>query len=83
MHSRVVAVLAGQEHVIGDFMPTEVIVVSGREIDDFPFQARKTRVGPGSVRFPERLTGVTGSLKKTVAVTLYDTFSRVAVFDVE
>ncbi|HUO28560.1 MAG TPA: glycoside hydrolase family 36 protein [Bryobacteraceae bacterium] len=84
MHSRVVAALAGHAHVIGDFTPSEVIVVSGREIDDFLLQAQKReavrdRFGSG---FRTLLTGVAPSLKKTVAVTVYDAFPAVAIFEV-
>jgi len=80
----VVAVLAGHQHVIGDFTPSEVIVVSGRQIDDFPLQEQKRepvrdRLGPG---FRTTLIGATTSLKKTVTVTVYDAFPRVAIFAV-
>src|ERR1035441_10224674 len=53
MHSRVVAVLAGQERVIGDFTPSEFIRVSGRDVTDFSLEDQKRgpvrdRLGPGS-----------------------------------
>src|SRR5579862_6016917 len=52
MHSRVVAVLGGREHVIGSFTPSEFIVVSGREVRDFSLEAQKhdsirDPLGPG------------------------------------
>src|SRR5580700_4112342 len=84
MHSRVVALLAGQERVIGDFTSSEFIRVSGREVADFSLQDQKRepvrdRLGPGSQTI---LTGIAPSLKKTVTVTVYDAFPRTAIFEV-
>jgi alpha-galactosidase len=84
LHSRVVALLAGHEHVIGDFTPSEAIAVSGRNVGDFSLQAQKResvqdRLGSGSRAV---LTGIAPSLKKTVSVTVYGAFPRVAIFDV-
>ena len=84
MHSRVVAVLAGKERVIGDFSPSEFIRVSGRDVTDFALQGQKR----GSVRdqlgsgYRTVLTGIAPSLKKTVSVTVYDAFPRMAIFEV-
>ena len=66
MHSRVVAVLAGQEHVIGDFAPSEFIRVSGRDVTDFALQDQKRgpvrdQLGSGSRTV---LTGIAPSLMK-------------------
>jgi alpha-galactosidase len=85
MHSRVVAVLRGPERVVGDFMPSESIRVSGNEINDVSLQKQSRhpvhdRLGAG---FRTVLTGTAPSLKKTVIVTVYDQFPRMAFFDVE
>src|SRR5215469_9641177 len=83
MHSRVVAVL-GQARVVGDFTPSEFISASGNEITDFRLQ-KQTRepvqdsLGAG---FQTTITGTASSLRKTVAVTVYDRFPRMAFFDV-
>src|ERR1019366_3408498 len=84
MHSRVVAVRAGQESVIRDFTPSEFIRVSGRDVTDFSLQQQKRgpirdQLGPGSRTI---LTGIAPPLRKTVTVTVYDAFPRIAVFEV-
>ena len=85
MHSRVVAVLGGQQRVVGDFAPSESIRVSGIGIADFALQKQthariRDRLGAGVRTI---LTGLASSLKKTVIVTMYDQFPRIAFFDVE
>jgi alpha-galactosidase len=85
MHSRVIAVLGGRERVVGDFTASESIRVSGNEISDFSLQKQnrepiRDRMGAG---FRTVLTGTASSLKKTVIVTVYDQFPRMAFFDVE
>src|SRR5436190_3440845 len=85
MHSRVVATFAGQERAVGNFRPSESIGVSGNEIRDFSLQ-KQTRepirdsLGAG---FRTVITGTASPLKKTVVVTVYDQFPRMAFFDVE
>ena len=84
MHSRVVAVLAGQQRVIGDFTPSESIRVSGRDVTDFSLQDQKRapvldQLGAGSRTV---LTGIAASLRKAVTVTVYDAFPRTAIFEV-
>ncbi len=85
MHSRLIAVFGGRQRVIGDFTPSESIRVSGNEIKDFTLQRHTRepvhdRLGTG---FRTVVTGRASSLKKTVAVTVYDRFPRMAFFDVE
>src|SRR5690242_12477967 len=85
MHSRVIAVLGGQERPVGDFTASESLRVSGNKIQDFALQ-KQTRepirdlLGAG---FRTVITGTASALKKTVAVTVYDRFPRMAFFDVE
>ncbi|HYM05051.1 MAG TPA: glycoside hydrolase family 36 protein [Terriglobales bacterium] len=85
MHSRLVAVLGGQERVLGDFTPSESISVSGNEITDFHLQKQarepvRDNLGAG---FRTTITGTASSLEKTVAVTVYDRYPRMAFFDVQ
>jgi alpha-galactosidase len=84
MHSRVVALRAGQERVIGDFTPSEFIRVSGRDVTDFSLEDQKRgpvrdQLGSG---YRTILTGIAPSLKKVVTVTVYDAFPRTAIFEV-
>jgi alpha-galactosidase len=85
MRSRVIAVLDGREHSIGAFTPSETIQVSNANIPDFSIVAHRQesvrdQLGSGSRTV---VTGTAGSLKKVEAVTIYDAFPRVAIFDVE
>jgi hypothetical protein len=84
MHSRVVASLGGRERVIGEFTPSEYVRVSGRDVTDFTLQDQKgkpvrDRLGAGSQTV---IAGTASSLKKTVTITVYDAFPRLAFFDV-
>jgi alpha-galactosidase len=85
MHSRVVALLGGQERAVGDFTPSESIRISGADIKDFSLQKQThepvhDRLGTG---LRTAITGTASSLQKTVAVTVYDRFPRMAFFEVE
>ena len=84
MHSRVVATIGSKERAIGDFMPSESIRVSGKEVVDFSLQSQKRETVSDALGGGSRtvLTGTAASLKKTVAVTVYDAFPRMAFFDV-
>ena len=84
MHSRVVARLGAQDRVAGDFTPSEFIRISGHDVTDFALHGQKSepvrdRLGSG---FRTMITGTAPSLKKTVTVTVYDEFPRMAFFDV-
>ncbi|MFN7996639.1 MAG: glycoside hydrolase family 36 protein [Bryobacteraceae bacterium] len=84
MRSRVVALFDGKEHVLGDFTPSEFIRVAGQDLTEFSLQNQhsgpvRDRMGAGTRTV---LTGNSGSLKKTVTVTVYDAYPRMAVFDV-
>jgi alpha-galactosidase len=85
LHSRVVAKFEGRETAIGDFAPSESVTVAGKEIRDFALHD----VRRGSVRDAMgagqrvTLTGAAPSLKKIVAVTTYDEFPQMAVFEVQ
>jgi alpha-galactosidase len=81
LHSRLVARFGGAEIVLGDFKPTEFVVVSGKEITEFSLKATERNTiederGRG-VRVIVR--GETGPLRKEVTVTFYDDFPAMAV----
>jgi alpha-galactosidase len=85
MRTRIVAIIGGRERSVGNFTPSESILVSGKEIDEFSLQGHvrkpaRDRLGSG---FQTVVTGSAPGLKKTVAVTVYDRFPRMAFFDVE
>lgn len=84
LHSRVVARLGGGEIALGPFAPTETIAVAGNEVKDFAFGGRtqesiRDNFGAGRRL---RITGAAPGLRKTVAVTVYDAFPRMAFFEV-
>lgn len=84
MHSRVVARFEGKEIVLGPFAASETIAIDGKELSDFSLTSVKQRdmhdsLGAGKQTM---LTGNAGAVQKTVAVTVYDRFPRMAFFDV-
>jgi alpha-galactosidase len=81
MRSRIVARFEGAEVPLGEFRPSDFVVVSGREVADFPLKETKQRavrddVGAG-VEFD--LSGENGQLRKELTVTFYDDFPGMAI----
>jgi alpha-galactosidase len=80
MHSRVTARFDGRETELGQFGPSETIIIDGRELTDFTLKEsrRKTvrdELGSGS---QTTLAGSSGSVQKTVLITIYDDFPQFA-----
>jgi alpha-galactosidase len=84
MHSRLIAAF-GKDRVIGGFTPSESIVISGKRIDNFTLQGHNREAVHDKFGTGLRTTigGSAPSLKKTVIVTTYDRFPRMAFFEVE
>ncbi len=84
MYSRVVASLDGNEMQLGRFVPSEYVVVGGEEVTDFAIGDDAVRDVTDAIGAGKRhtLTGTSGSLRKNVAVTTYDNFPTMAVFEV-
>ena len=85
MHSRVVAKFEGSEIAIGDFAPSESLTVAGKEIRDFALHDVKRETVRDATGAGQRATlvGAAPFLKKIVAVTTYDDFPQMAVFEVQ
>ena len=85
LQSRVVAKFGGREIALGDFSPSETVTVGGSEIRDFALHDVKRGRIKDDLGAGQRvtLTGTAPSLKKTVAVTTYDDFPQMAVFEVQ
>ncbi len=85
LHSRVVAKFGAREVILGAFAPSESLEVGGREVGDFAFQDRRQETVRDKLGSGRRvsITGTASSLRKTVAVTIYDEFPRMAFFQVE
>ena len=84
LDSRVVASFDGKDIALGEFGPSETITIDGAEMADFALTSRRQQnlrdaLGPGR---QITLTGTSGSLQKTVLVTVYDQFPRFAFFTV-
>ena len=86
LHSRIVAMLGPEPIGLGPFVASETVSAGAAQIEDFAFESRREerlddRLGPG-----RRLT-VTGrsadpAVVKSVSVSVYDAFPRVAVVQV-
>jgi len=85
LHSRVVAKIDGREIVIGDFGPSESLTVAQKEISDFTLVQVNHESVHDAMGAGQRLilTGTAPSLRKSIAVTTYDEFSRMAIFEVQ
>ncbi len=85
MHSRVTARFGGKEDVLGRFGPSETITVDGKELTEFALtetRQRRVRDKLGSGR-QMTITGTSGSVRKTVTVTIYDEFPQFAFMTVQ
>jgi alpha-galactosidase len=84
LHSRVVARFDGKETSLGEFGASEFITAGGQTIRDFTQTAQKSENVRDERGRGRRLTlsGVSGSLQKTVVVTVYDDVPRMAFFQV-
>jgi alpha-galactosidase len=85
LHSRVVAKLGGKEIIIGPFAPSEFVTSAKGEVRDFRLTGQKAEAVQDEFGRGRRflITGAAASLRKTVAVTVYDEFPRLAFFDVQ
>ena len=84
LHSRVVARFGGAPIVLGEFGPSESIMIDGTEHGNFQLSARRHQtvrdaLGSGTQIL---LTGGSGPVEKTVVVTVYEGFPRSAFFKV-
>ncbi len=84
LHSRVTAKFEGKEIPLGDFSPSESLKVSGNEISDFNLKDVSKEDAADAWGSGRRyiLTGEAASIRKVVAVTVYDEFPAMACFEV-
>jgi alpha-galactosidase len=85
MYSRVAAKFGGKETIIGRFGPSETITVERKELGDFAMKdsrRREVRDELGSGR-NLTLSGTSGSIQKTVSITIYDEFPQFAFLKVQ
>jgi alpha-galactosidase len=84
MHGRVVARFDGKSTPLGDFGPSEFVATPESAVQDFALAGQKRE----NVRDPRghgrrlTITGKAAGLEKTVAITVYDEFPRMAFFQV-
>ncbi len=84
MHSRVVARFDGKEIVLGPFSSSETVTINGAELTDFALTGVKQEPVADSLGAGKQttLTGTSGSVQKTVVITVRDRFPRMAFFQV-
>ncbi|HXY48229.1 MAG TPA: glycoside hydrolase family 36 protein [Terriglobales bacterium] len=85
LRSRVIARFDNHETPLGPFAVTESVATAGKIWAQFPLISQKSEGVRDSVGTGQRLTvaGNAGGLTKTIAVTVYDDFPTMAVFDVQ
>jgi alpha-galactosidase len=84
MHSRVVAVINGQEISLGEYQPSEFITAGGKNITDFHLiHNAESRIhdelGSGT---EYALTGEAAELRKEILIHVYEAFPGAAVYQV-
>ena len=84
LHSRVLAGGADDALLMGRFAPSEYVVVDGADVTDFALDGHETSVVDDDIGAGERhrLTGLAGTLRKSITVTLYEDFPTMAVYEV-
>jgi alpha-galactosidase len=84
LHSRVAAVSGGNAIQIGNFSPSETVVVDGQTLSDFQFVTQTSQLADNAGRKEKSftLTGRNGPIRKEVEVTLFDDFPAMAFFQV-
>jgi len=85
LRSRIVARKPDGEVSLGPFSASETLSTENQVWQDFSLVSHKEEAASGFLGEGRRLTliGQSGALRKTVAVTLYDKFPTLALFDVE
>ena len=80
LHSRIVAKFEGRATPVGDFGPSEFVNTAASPIQDFALSGHKQENVHDEFGHGRRLsiTGVSGGLRKTVVVTVYDEIPRMA-----
>ena len=84
LHSRVVALFTPDSKPLTPFSASETVAGGGRTWSDFALTSARREQVSDAFGAGERLslTGQTGDLRKTVAVTIYADFPSIAIFDV-
>lgn len=82
--SRVSATFGGTTVLLGDYSPSEYATVAGNDLKLFPVAEQQEGAVDDPVGKGRQLTvsGISGDLRKTVQVTLYENFPGMAVFNV-
>lgn len=84
LHSRVFARFDGKETLLAPFGASEFVTVDGKDVQDFALvssheEAVRDAIGSG---WQTTITGVSGTVQKTVLGTTYDEFPQAAFFQV-
>jgi alpha-galactosidase len=84
MHSRVIARFGGKDIPMGGFSASETVKGSERSWDDFGLVSQTHERVTDTYGTGEKLTlaGTSGTLRKNLAVIIYDEFPNLAIFDV-
>lgn len=84
LHSKVVAKLGNRPVEVGEYSPSEFVVVAGNEMKDFAFKEHQQEkvddaIGAGTKHL---INGSSAALRKEITMTLYDDFPSMVVCQV-
>jgi len=85
LRTRVIALFDNKETVLGPFTASETVTTTGKLWTEFVLTSQKQAPIKDAFGEGKRLTieGKAGALKKSVSVTVYDSFPTMAFFDVQ
>ncbi|UCE06928.1 MAG: alpha-galactosidase, partial [bacterium] len=85
LHSRVIAKFDNQKSILGDFLPSEFVTVSGKDVTDFLFENQKvTDIKSEAANIKQSvITGKSDSLRKEIVIDIYDNFPTLIFFQVK
>ena len=85
LRSRVIALFDNKETVLGPFTASETVTTTGKLWTEFVLTSQKQAPIKDAFGEGKRLTieGKAGALKKSVSVTVYNSFPTMAFFDVQ
>lgn len=84
MHSKVISIVNGEEFIIGDFTPSEYVLVNGEEMQDFAFQSLRSSIINDDIGKGKQyvITGMSDNLEKIITAKAYHNFPNTIVYRV-
>ncbi len=85
LRSRVIAHFGGTDTVLGPALASEVLLLNGKELNEFALTSQSLTQAQGTLGTAHRLTviGIQGTIRKTETVDAYDSYPDMLFLNVE